>query len=324
MTKKLISNIKYSIVFPVYNEEGNIVPLIKRLEAVMVKITKKYEIVIIDNGSFDSTPKILNNIIHKHSCIVVITLSRNFGYDCAIATALEYTKGEWVILIDGDQQDPPEIIPQFIAKANKGFDIVYGIRAKRTENFLLGFQMKLFYSIWKKIANISVPKNAGNFSIMSRKVINIINSLPERNKFIRGLRAWTGYPSTGIVYQREERKLGKTKFSFLSYLNHALNGITSFSTVPLRVFSVVGFFGVLGCILFGLYVVITRILYLFGYKIVDYSNASGWTTIALLIISAISINLLGLGIIGEYIARILEEVKGRPNSLVLKIERSRN
>ena len=322
MTSEQASIVNYSVVIPAYNEQGNIKPLLERIEKAMADVDGTYEIVIVDNGSFDGTPVILNELVGKYPSLVIVTLSRNFGYDGAITTGLEYARGSWVIIMDGDQQDPPEVIPQFIGKAKEGYDIVYGIRAKRTERWFLALQMKIFYRIWKKIVNINVPKDAGNFSIISREVVDIIKRMPERNKFIRGLRAWTGYSSTGLIYQREERILGETKFSFLAYLNHALNGITSFSTAPLRMFTYTGLAGLLMCLIFGFFLLLTKVFEPCGYRLLSYDIAKGDTTLGLLILSAISINLLGFGITGEYIGRIFEEVKNRPNFLVRKVVRS--
>jgi len=312
----------YSIVIPAYNEEENITPLLERIKKVMDKVGGRYEIVIVDNGSYDSTPAILDDLLRKHYPLVVVTLTRNFGYDGAITAGLEYARGHWIIIMDGDQQDPPEVIPQFIEKANEGYDIVYGIRARRTENWFLRFQIKTFYRIWRTMVRFDIPKDAGNFAIISHRVLDIINRMPERNKFIRGLRAWTGYPSTGIIYQRNKRLRGKTKFSFLAYLNHALNGITSFSTFPLRMFTYIGGMGLLICITVALFFFVTKVSELLGWKILSYNIARGTTTLALLILTAISINFFGLGIIGEYIGRILEEVKKRPNFLVRKVTRA--
>jgi len=322
MTSEYASIVNYSVVIPAYNEQENMKPLLERIEKVMSDVEGKYEIVIVDNGSFDGTPVILNELVGKCPSLVIVTLSRNFGYDGAITTGLEYAQGSWVIIMDGDQQDPPEVIPQLIDKAKEGYDIVYGIRAKRTEGWFLALQMKVFYRIWKKIVNINVPKDAGNFSIISREVVDIIKCMPERNKFIRGLRAWTGYASKGLIYQREERVLGKTKFSFLAYLNHALNGITSFSTVPLRMFTYTGLVGMLMCSMFGLFLFLTKVFELLGVRLLSYNIAKGGTTLGLIVLTSVSVNLLGFGIIGEYVGRIFEEVKKRPNSLVRKVVRS--
>jgi polyisoprenyl-phosphate glycosyltransferase len=322
MTLDQMPLVNYSIVIPAYNEQENVGPLLERLERVMMDVEGTYEIVIVDNGSFDGTSVILDELVRKYQSLVIVTLSRNFGYDGAITTGLEYAQGSWVIIMDGDQQDPPEVIPEFIEKIKEGYSIVYGVRNKRTEGWLLALQMKIFYRVWKQIANIDIPKNAGNFCVISGDVVEIINRMPERNKFIRGLRAWTGYPSAGIVYHREERKIGETKFSFFSYVNHALNGITSFSTVPLRVFTYLGIFGLITCFIFGLYVISIRVLSMIGLGVLDFKYAGGWATLSLLILTLISINFLGLGIVGEYIGRIFEEVKNRPNFLVRKVVRS--
>ena len=309
----------YSIVIPAFNEEENIIPLMTRIETVMTGVGGMFEVVIVDNGSYDSTPDVLAGLVLKHQHLVVVTLSRNFGYDGGITAGLEYTSGRMVIIMDGDQQDPPEVIPQFIEKAKEGYDIVYGIRAKRTEGWFNGLIMKMFYRLWKKIADIDIPKDAGNFGIISSEIVDIINSMPERNKFIRGLRAWTGYSSTGLTYQRKERNFGKTKFSFIEYMNHALNGITSFSTFPLRMFTYIGMVSILLCIILGLFLFVTRLFEIFGLRLLNWDIPLGSTTVALLVLIAISINLVSFGVIGEYIGRIFEEVKKRPNFLVRKV-----
>ncbi len=319
-TEKMM--LDYSIVIPSYNEEENIKPLIERIETVMNGVGGTYEIVMVDNGSYDSTPLVLGNLLHKHNSLVVVTLTRNFGYDGGIAAGLKYARGRWILIMDADQQDPPEVIPQFINKAKEGYDIVYGIRAKRTEKWYIRLPMKAFYRIWKVIVRFDIPKDAGNFSIISREVVDIINCLSEHNKFIRGLRAWTGYPSAGLVYQRQKRSCGKTKFSFLGYMNHALNGITSFSVLPLRMLTYAGIFGLLLCILLGVFFSVVRISAFLGYEFVRYER--GWTSVALLILTAISINLLGFGIIGEYIGRIFKEIKNRPDFLIRKVTYSSN
>ena len=226
-----IKDIDISIIIPAYNEAGNLTPLVKRIEGVMAGVKGAYEVIIVDNGSSDSSAFVLNDLLRNHSSLVVLTLSRNFGYDGAIMAGLENALGKRLLIMDGDQQDPPEEIPRFISKMDEGFDIVYGIRKKRTEGWLKSIMLKSFYRIWQKVSEIEVPKDAGNFGIFSRDVLNIIKSMPERNKFFRGLRAWTGYPSTGLVYKRVERPVGETKFSFFSQMNAALNGITAFSII---------------------------------------------------------------------------------------------
>ena len=229
------SFVDFSLVMPAYNEEENIGPLVERIEKMMSDIPGVYEIIIVNNGSNDSTPLVLNKLLKTHPNLIALTLTRNFGYDGAIIAGLEISQGRKVIIMDGDQQDPPEVIPEFISKSEEGFDIVYGIRSKRTEGWFISAQIKIFYRLMGKIVNFDLPKDAGNFSIITREVVDIINSMPERNKFIRGLRAWSGLSSTGLVYKRDEHSLGQSKFSFFSYFNHALNGITSFSIISFLV-----------------------------------------------------------------------------------------
>jgi len=311
----------YIIVIPAFNEDENISPLLTRIVNVMSDLS--YEIVVVDNGSTDKTADILESWLKDNIAnIKVITLSRNFGYDGAIAAGLEHAEGRWCIIMDGDQQDPPEVIPEFISKANEGFDIVYGLRLKRTEGFITGLMIKLFYKIMKIISNVDMPKDAGNFSIISRRAVDVIVAMPERNKFIRGIRAWTGFSSTGIVYERDHRILGETKFSLFKYLNHAINGITSFSVFPLRILSYLGALGIIFCLLTGLFLFATKISEIIGYPILAYQIESGFTLVYLLILASISITLFGLGVIGEYVGKILEETKNRPNFIVTNIKSS--
>ena len=311
----------YSIVIPAYNEEVNVVPLMKRIVKTMAPLSRTYEVIIVDNGSYDSTPVVLNKLIKEYKELVVLTLTRNFGYDGAIVAGFENARGRRIIVMDGDQQDPPEILPRFIAKSEEGYDVVYGIRSKRTETWLISKQIKIFYKLLNKIVNFNLPEDAGNFGVMTREVVEIINRMPERNKFIRGLRAWTGYTSEGIVYQRDEREHGKSKFSYFSYFNHALNGISSFSNLPLRLFTYLGIVGIVVSCLGGLFILATKVLEILGYKLLPYSIASGFTTISFLVLVAISFNALGFGILGEYLGRIFEEVKKRPSYLIKDISR---
>jgi dolichol-phosphate mannosyltransferase len=316
------NNIDFSIIIPAYNEAGNLTPLVERISRVMGGVEGEYEIVIVDNGSSDSSAFVLNSLLRSHSSLVVLTLSRNFGYDSAIMAGLENSRGKRLIIMDGDQQDPPEEIPRFISKMDEGFDIVYGIREKRSEGWFISIMMKWFYRVWLKVSEIEVPKDAGNFGIFSRDVLNIIKGMPERNKFFRGLRAWTGYPAVGMVYQRVERPIGKTKCSFSSYFNAALNGITSFSIIPIRIFSYAGFFGIIMCLVMGAFLFFTRLAEVLGLGILPYKIPVGGTTTGLLIIVSICIVFVGFGIIGEYVGAILKEVKRRPDFIIRNISRS--
>jgi polyisoprenyl-phosphate glycosyltransferase len=314
----------YSLVMPAFNEEENIVPLVERIEKVMSDVPGTYEIIIVDNGSNDSTPFVLEKLLKSCSRLVVLTLTRNFGYDGAIIAGLENVRGKKAIIMDGDQQDPPEILPEFISKSNEGFDIVYGIRSKRTEGWFISAQIKIFYRLMGKIVNFDMPKDAGNFGIMTREVVDIINRMPERNKFIRGLRAWSGLSSYGLVYKRDERSHGHSKFSFFSYFNHALNGITSFSTVPLRLFTYIGIWGMAISLFLAMFFLFSKVGELMGINIVYYEIVKGWTPLIVIMLVGISLNFLGFGIVGEYVGRIFEEVKNRPHYLLRNIAYSEN
>jgi len=315
-------DIDISVVFTAYNEQMNLRPLLDRIDTTLKSLGRGHEIVAVDNGSSDGSDGILTECLNVFPHLVVVSLVRNFGYDGGIVAGLEHAKGRWVVVMDGDQQDPPEAIPRFLQKAEEGYEIVFGLRRKRTEGMLLGTMMKLYYRIWRTLANIDVPRDAGNFGVMSREVVDVINRLPERNKFIRGLRAWTGFRSTGLEYHRDARPLGTTKFSFFGYVDHALNGITAFSTTPLRMFTYGGLMGIAAFLFLAALAIVMRALELMGVPILPYSIASGFTTLALSIFISASVNLLGLGIIGEYVGRNLEESKHRPNYLVRKVRKS--
>ncbi len=311
--------VDYSLIIPAFNEEVNINPLVDRIEKVLSGFSFTYEIIIVNNGSFDSTSLVLENLLKTCPRLVVLTLTRNFGYEGAIIAGMENAKGKKIIIMDGDQQDPPEVLPEFIFKSEEGFDIVYGIRSKRTERWLVAALIKLYYRLISKIVNFDLPKDAGNFGIMTSEVVKVINQLPERNKFIRGLRAWSGFSSVGIVYKRAERTHGYSKFSFFSYFNHALNGITSFSTVPLRLFTYMGIVGIILSLLGALFFMVTKISEMMGVNLVNYNIASGTTSLVIVLLTGISLNFLGFGIVGEYVGRIFEEVKSRPHYLIQNI-----
>ncbi len=316
-----INNIDISIIIPAYNEAGNLTPLVERIARVMTGVKGKYEIVIVNNGSSDSSAFVLNDLLRNHSSLVVLTLSRNFGYDGAIMAGLENALGKRLLIMDGDQQDPPEEIPRFISKMDEGFDIVYGLREKRTEGWFKSIMMKWFYRVWQKVSEIEVPKDAGNFGVFSRDVLNIIKEMPERNKFFRGLRAWTGYPATGLVYKRIDRPIGKTKFTFFTQLNAALNGLTSFSIIPIRIFSYIGFFGIIACIVLGSFLIFVRVAQVLGFDILLNMPLLPGTSTSLLVIVSICIIFIGFGIVGEYVGAILKEVKHRPDYIIRNISR---
>lgn len=318
-----------SIIFPMFNEENNVDELFDRIYLNIKNLSSKWEIIAINNGSVDKTAQRLDKIIRDSKSkkfpyndlkINVITLTRNFGYDNAILTGIEKCKGDYVIIMDGDLQDPPEEIPRFLNKIKEGYDIVYGIRNKRTESIPIKIFISIYYFIWSRISIIKFPKNAGNFCVLSRIVVNEINSLTEVNQYFRGIRAWFGYKSCGLIYERKIRKNGNSKFSFLNYFIYGIEGITSFSTVPIRFLTILGFFGIILSFFIILLIIIQKFLSIFYPSLYTYYIMPGWTSLMILTIISLSINLIGLGIIGEYIARILEEVKKRPKAVIKSLK----
>ncbi len=316
-----------SIVFPMYNEDENVEPLFNRLSKLTKSVDFDIEIIAVNNGSSDQTQEKLDNIVDDTTTasasldckVKIISLTRNFGYDNAILTGLEHAEGDYIVIMDGDLQDPPEEIPRFVEKAEQGFEIVYGLRNKRTENFMIRIFIKIFYFWWSKVSGYGFPKNAGNFCVISNRVAKSINSLKENNKYFRGVRAWFGYSSLGLEYNRTHRSGGTSKFSFASYLIYGIEGITSFSTAPVRMLTLLGIAGIFLSFIGFVIILFHKLFLVFYPNLFSYEIAAGWTSLFLLIIILISVNLLGLGLIGEYIARIYEETKGRPRVVVDKI-----
>ena len=205
-----------SIVIPSYNESENINEVYRRTLEVIKKMSiKKYELIFVENGSKDNSLELLKKINSENKSIKIISLSRNFGYQSAIAVGLKYSENDYVCVMDGDLQDPPEIISKFVAKIKEGYDVVYGIRIKRKGNIIKKLFYNLFYEIYSKLSDIDVPKKGGDFCLMSKKVVKSLNSLSEKNLFMRGLRSWVGFKQTGVEYERDNRYAGKTNFSFI-------------------------------------------------------------------------------------------------------------
>ena len=307
-----ITNKKISVVVPCRNEQDNILAMHERLTNTLQKIAADYEIIYTDNGSIDNSEKIFRELAAKDQKVSVIFFSRNFGSsDIGMTAGSEYASGDAVVWIDGDQQDPPELIEQLAEKWLAGFDVVYGLRTKRQGNFLLIAAYKLFYRLYKKISYLDIPLDAGDFSLMDRKVINAINSMPERNRFMRGLRTWAGFKHTGIEYVRQDRQAGTTKINFWQYIRIAKRGLLAFSYAPLEWISFIA--GIMVIISF-----FALLFYTIGYFFVEHGQR-GISTIIVLTIFLGSIQLLSLSVIGEYLAKIFEEVKQRPKYLIREI-----
>lgn len=306
-----------SIVVPMFNEEEGVTLLHERLSRCAASWGEEYEFVFVNDGSRDRTFDLLEELHRKDPHVRVIGFTRNFGHQAAVTAGLRYARGDLVAVIDADLQDPPEELSKFFKKCREGFDVVYAIRTKRKESLVKRGSYWLFYRILGALANIKIPLDSGDFCVMRREVVDALNLLPERNRFIRGLRVWVGYRHTGLAYERAAREFGETKYTLAKLINFAFDGIVNFSFKPLRVLMFTGFF--IGAFAFLLalfvmfqYVTNTRVL---GYNPHD---AKGWTSLILVILFLSGTQLFGMGVLGEYLGRIFEEMKGRPPYLIRK------
>ena len=310
-----------SIVIPSYNESKNINEVYRKTTKIIKNLNiKKYELIFIENGSRDNSLNLLKKINSEDKSVKIISLSRNFGYQSAIAVGLKYSQNDYVCVMDGDLQDPPEIISKFIDKMQEGYDVVYGIRSKRKTSFLNKIFYNLFYEIYSRLSEIDVPKKGGDFCLMNKKVVKNLNSLSEKNLFIRGLRSWVGFKQTGIEYERDERYAGKTNFSFFGATALALDGFVSFSLIPLRFILIIGIIISFFSFLFFLFLFSVKILHIVN--IFDFTSMQlpkGLTFTNSILTLSLGLVMFTLGIIGEYVGRIYFEVKNRPNYVINEI-----
>lgn len=304
---------KISAVIACYKDELAIPLMYERLVKVFSKIGVDYEIIFVNDGSPDNTEIVLQDLVNKDRHVIAINHSRNFSSQMAFTSGMEIATGDAVVLLDGDLQDPPELIEDFYQQWVQGSDVVYGVRTKREASLLMQMAYKLFYRIFHQLSYIKIPLNAGDFSLMDRKVVEIMKAFPERDRFLRGLRAWTGFKQVGVPYVRPERMFGQTTNSFIKNFNWATKGIFSFSYVPLEImtlFSLAVFFiAFLG-------IIVQLIL-----RFIDPSTPRGYSTILIAILFMGAIQLLGISILGQYIGKIFEEVKARPKYIVKSIAR---
>jgi glycosyltransferase involved in cell wall biosynthesis len=300
-----------SIVIPAYNEEDGITELYRRIVTASPSWDDDFEILIVDDGSRDRTVEICERIAASDPRLKVLVLSRNFGHQPAVSAGLMHARGNIVVVMDADLQDPPEELLPFIRKIHDGWDVVYAIRTKRKEGLFKRVCYKLYYRLLKKMAVLDIPLDAGDFCVMRGEVVDAINRLPERNRFVRGLRSWVGFRQTGIAYERQSRFAGEPKYNFRKLLKLAIDGIVNFSYRPLQFIMsiglVLGIFSMLGAV----FVVFQ---YITDWTIVGFNprNSQGWTSLIFVILFFSSVNLISLGILGEYLGRLFEEVKHRP------------
>jgi dolichol-phosphate mannosyltransferase len=304
-----------SIVIAAFNEAKGLPLLHERLSACAATWGEDYEILLVDDGSRDDTLAIAEELAGRDTHWKVISLSRNFGHQPAVTAGLEHATGDLIAILDADLQDPPEELPRFFARCREGFDVVYGIRTQRKEGPIKRLCYWLYYRLLASLSSIDIPLDAGDFCVMSRRVLNALNALPERNRFLRGLRSWVGYRQTGLSYERGARAAGETKYTLRKLVNLGLDGIINFSSRPLRR---IMYLGVLLGILSLCAAVVVLIQYISDWTILGYNprQQKGWTSLMLAVLFLSSIQLFCLGIIGEYIGRLFEEIKRRPVYLI--------
>ncbi|KJS86729.1 MAG: glycosyltransferase [Peptococcaceae bacterium BICA1-8] len=298
---------KISVVIPCYNEEEVIRETYNRLITVMKSIEKKYnfELIFVNDGSKDKTIDILRDLSNKHAYVKVLSFSRNFGHQIAITAGIDVAKGDAVVLIDADLQDPPELIVEFLQKWEEGYQVVYAVRQKREgETWFKKTTAALFYRTLKNITDVDIPLDTGDFRLMGREVVEVLKSIKERHRFIRGLVSWVGFKQIGIEYDRGKRFAGDTKYPLKKMVEFSLDAITSFSFVPLKIASLLGtfsaFLGLIGIII---------ALYL---KLATNVTLQGWTSLMLVVLFLGGVQLLILGVIGEYLGRVYDEIRERP------------
>ncbi|RJE84667.1 glycosyltransferase [Paenibacillus sp. 1011MAR3C5] len=307
------NKVKYSVIVPMYNEEEVIEHTYGRLKEVMDLADGGYELIFVNDGSKDRSVELVKSFSAKDPNVRLIDFSRNFGHQIAITAGMDYAKGDAIVVIDADLQDPPEVILDMIAKWKEGYEVVYGRRLKRKgETLFKKLTALAFYRMLRSMTNVDIPLDTGDFRLIDRKVCDVLRGLKEKNRFVRGLISWIGFKQTSVEYVREERFAGETKYPLKKMISFALDGITSFSYKPLKIATYLGFFLSLGSFIYLLVVLYQRLF--------TDTTETGWTTIVALNLLFNGIILLLLGVIGEYIGRIYDESKNRPLYIVREVK----
>ncbi len=301
---------RYSIVAPIFNEEGNIQKLYARISQVMDSTGETWELVTVNDGSRDKSFELLSALSHKDSRIKVVNFARNFGHQLAVTAGLHNTSGDAVVVIDADLQDPPELILDMIERWKAGYHVVYAVRQERKgESWFKLVTAKLFYRLIYRITDVDIPLDTGDFRLMDRKVVDALNSMPEHNRFIRGLTSWIGFKQTGITYVREAREWGETKYPLKKMVRFAMDAVTGFSYFPLQVMVYVSF--VLGVLAIFAIPIIAILRLILGFQFLG-----GQVTNIVLLLLVGAFQLFFLFILGQYVARIYDETRGRPLYIV--------
>jgi dolichol-phosphate mannosyltransferase len=301
-------------VIPIYNEEDNILPLYQRLMKVLSSLDVSYEILFVDDGSTDGSAAQICELHRQNSQVAMVRFSRNFGHQAAVMAGLEHSRGDCVITLDGDLQHPPELLPQLIERWREGYDVVYTIRqvAKDT-GWFKKVTSRLFYKLVNRLARVQIPEGASDFRLLDRRVVDTLKSLKEQDLFFRGLVPWMGFKQVGLSYQAEPRHAGVSKYSMAKMLGFAVSGVTDFSSVPLHLATFMGIAVAGLSFLYGTYVVLA---WIFTDRVI-----AGWPSVIVSVLFLGGVQLISIGIIGEYIGRIFNEVKGRPRYIIQEVLR---
>lgn len=305
---RTVRDARLSVVVPVYNEEAVLPEFFSRLQSTLSASVSDFEVILVDDGSSDASPSLLDQIHEDDPRFRCIHLSRNFGHQAAVTAGLDHASGDAACVMDADLQDPPEILVRFLEEWEKGCDVVYGVRRNRKENRLKVRVYGLFYRLLNRLSVVPMPLDAGDFCLFSREALDALNRLPERERFVRGLRAWLGFRQAGVEYDRAAREHGESKYSLFGLARLAVTGIVSFSDKPLIYLTLFGVGISLLAFVYGVYLLAWRVL--LGGIVTGYASLMG----GLLFLSGIQ--LMSLGVVGIYISKIFQEVKGRPTYIV--------
>lgn len=307
-----MKSVDISIVVPLYNEEAVFEKLIQRLKGVLDSTKFLCEVVLVNDGSVDRTAELVENVCNEDARFTGVLLSRNHGHQLAVSAGLANSSGtKGVMIIDGDLQDPPELVSDFYNLLMNGYDVIYAIRKNRKESFLKKLAYSTYYRLQKKISSFNIPIDSGDFSMLSRRVVDQMNNMPEQSRYLRGMRAWVGFKQIGFEYDRDERQAGETKYSWSKLFELAFNGIFNFSDFPIRLITRLGLFTIICSLFYFVFILIEKIIY----KDVP----QGFTAMILAIILFSGVQLLSLGLIGEYVLRIYNQVRNRPIFIIDKI-----
>ena len=294
-----------SVVAPVYNESGTLTAFHRRLLAALDELPLAYEILYVNDGSTDGSRALIDGYRHDSECVALIDLSRNFGKEIAVTAGLDHARGDAVIVIDSDLQDPPELIRAFIDEWYKGVDVVYAKRGRRAgESWLKRVTAGAFYRLMQHVGPVAIPRDTGDYRLLSRRAVDAVRQLREQHRFMKGLFTWIGYPQSAVTYDREGRFAGETKWNYWKLWNFAIEGITSFTLAPLKIATYAGFITAVGAFVYGLIIIFKTLI--FG------EDVQGYPSLMVVILFLGGTQLMALGIIGEYLGRTFNEVKQRP------------